>query len=220
MGAEDGDVGGTGIDPDVEGVAALGRTFGKVEEGGEFGVGLFEPDVGAFFFDEVGDLTSEVGGDDRSAIFFEENGKGDAPGALTRDAPVGTRLNRSIDAIAAPFGKPLDFIDFAERFIAELVDRDEELLDGAEDDGRLGTPAMGVAVGVGFLAKEGSFFREDLDDAGVAIEDVNAHELGDAAFVGEESVVIDRAKNGETVLLADGVIVRTVTGRDMDCTCS
>ena len=75
-------------------------------------------------------------------------------------------------------------------------------------------------MGVGFLAKEGSFFREDLDDAGVAIEDVNAHELGDAAFVGEESVVIDRAKNGETVLLADGVIVRTVTGRDMDCTCS
>ena len=50
MSIHHGDVAGTGVDPNVEGVAALRGTFGKVEERGEFGIGFFEPNVGAFFF--------------------------------------------------------------------------------------------------------------------------------------------------------------------------
>jgi hypothetical protein len=33
---------------------------GEVEEGGEFGVGFFEPDIGAEGFDERGDLVAMV----------------------------------------------------------------------------------------------------------------------------------------------------------------
>ena len=79
---EDGDVAGAGVDPDVEGVAAFAGASGKVEEGGEFVVGFFEPDIGAVFFNEVGDFVSDVGIDDGFAFWIEEDGNGDAPGAL------------------------------------------------------------------------------------------------------------------------------------------
>ena len=209
------DVAGTRVDPDVEGVAALRRAFRKAEELGEFDVGFFEPNVGAFFLDEIGNLLGQFGGDDGTAVFVKEDRKRHTPGALTGDTPVGTGLDRAVDAVAAPLGQPLDLIDFAQGFFSELVDGDEELLDRAEDDGGLGTPAMWVAVLVGFFAEQCAFFLEEFNDGGVRFEDVDTNEVGQAAFVGELSVVVDRAENFEPILLADYVVVRTVTGSDV-----
>ena len=82
VGIENGDVRGAGIDPDVKGVAALCGAFGKAEKGGEVGVGFLKPNVRSFFFDEVGDLPGEVGGNDGSAVLVKEDRKWNPPGAL------------------------------------------------------------------------------------------------------------------------------------------
>ena len=60
MSIENGNVRGAGIDPNIEGIATLRRTFGKVEKLGELGVGFFEPHVGAFFFNKVRDLSRKL----------------------------------------------------------------------------------------------------------------------------------------------------------------
>ena len=178
MSIHHGDVAGTGVDPNVEGVAALRGTFGKAEELGEFDVGFFEPNVGAFFLDEIGDLLGKLGGDDGLGVSIKEDRKRHTPGPLTGDTPVGTGFDRAVDAVAAPLGQPLDLIDFAQGFFSELVDGDEELLDRAEDDGGLGTPTMWVAVLVGFFAEQCAFFLEEFNDGGVRFEDVDTYEIG------------------------------------------
>ena len=86
---------------------------GEVEEGGEFGVGFFEPDIGAEGFDEGSDLASDGGVEDGFAVVVED-GEGDAPCALTADAPVRAAFSGAVDAGAAPVGEPLDAVDFGE----------------------------------------------------------------------------------------------------------
>ena len=79
---------------------------------------------------------------------------------------------------------------------------------------------MRVAVSVCFLSEECSFFSEDLHDAGIPLKDVGPNKFRQATFVSKKSVVIDRAENLESVLLADGVIISTVTGSNVNRTCS
>ena len=51
---ENGDVRTAGVDPDVQRVAAFAKAGTEPEAGAKFLVGEFEPDIGAFFFYEVG----------------------------------------------------------------------------------------------------------------------------------------------------------------------
>ena len=147
--AEDGLVTHAGIDPDVEGVVSFGRARGKSEHGSEFGVGHFEPRVGAAFFHQVGHPADEIGVEDRFAFRSVEDGQRHAPAALAADAPVGAGFHRAGDALEAPVGNPLGIVDCLYCIGAQVVDADEELLDGAEDDGRFGTPAVRIRMLVG-----------------------------------------------------------------------
>ena len=97
------------------------------------------------------------------------------------------------------------------------VDLDEELLDGAEDDGCLRAPAVRILVDVFFVAEDRALRSEDLDDALVAGEDVLAHELGQSAFGGVFAIGIDGRKDIEPVLASGLVVVRAVAGSDVDC---
>ena len=145
-----------GIDPDVEGVVSFGRARGKCEHGGEFGIGHFEPSVGAAFFHQVGHAADEVGVEDWFAFRSIEDGQRHAPAALAANAPIGAGFHRAGDALEAPVGDPLRIVDRFERVGAEVVDADEELLDGAEDDGRFGAPAVRIRMLVGRHAEEGA----------------------------------------------------------------
>ena len=82
MGVHHGGVGAAGIDPDIERVPAFFQTGGKAELGGEFVIGSFEPDVRAFFLDEIRDLVRQFGGKDRLVVFIKENGQRHPPCAL------------------------------------------------------------------------------------------------------------------------------------------
>jgi len=79
---------------------------------------------------------------------------------------------------------------------------------------------MRVGVLVFLLPEQVAAFREDLDDASVGFENVFPDEFREADFFGEISFVIDRGKDGESVLLAGDVIVRAVAGGDVDGSCS
>ena len=181
-----------GIDPHIERVAAFFHACGQAETAGEFGIALFEPEVGAFAFDRIGDLARKLCREDRLAIGAKENRQRHAPGALTRDAPIGPRLDRAIDAVAAPRGKPLDLVDLLKRLATQRFERDEELLDRAKNDRRFRAPAMRVGMFVNFATKQMSALGEDLDDAFVRFEHMRADEFREPAFGSELAFIVDR----------------------------
>jgi len=121
-----------------------------------------------------------------------------------------------VDAIARGRGQPGDLVDLAEGLLTDGVDLDEELLDGAKDDGRLGPPAVRILVDVFFVAQDRALRGEDLDDAVVAGKDVLADEVGQTALGGVFALGIDRRKDVEPVLAASLVVVRAVSGSDVD----
>src|SRR5436305_11263520 len=70
-----------------------------------------------------------------------------APAALSRDHPVGTRFNRSRDAVFAPCRDPFHFIvNGFERSATQGIDPDEELINVAKDDRRFRAPAIRIRM--------------------------------------------------------------------------
>ena len=119
------------------------------------------PGVGGLLHEEVDDEFVDGGIFQRLAAFAaEEDGDGDAPDALAGDAPVGAGGDHVGDALLAPGGVPGDALDFVEGALAEgggaqfrrcAVGHggfhvDEPLLGGADDDGVVAAPAVGVGV--------------------------------------------------------------------------
>ena len=103
---------GAGLEPDVEDVhlfAELGVAAGAGGSGREdlFG-GAGVPGVGGLFHEEVDDEFVDGGIFQRlGALAAEEDGDGDAPGALAADAPVWARLPACpCDALLAPGRNP------------------------------------------------------------------------------------------------------------------
>ena len=146
------DMRAAGIDPHIKRVAALLHARGQAKKRREFRIGFLEPDVGAFAVEEIRHLVGEFGGEDGLVVLIEENRQWHTPGALTRDAPIRPRLDSAVDAVAAPRGQPFDLVDFPQRFATQGFERDEELFDGAEDDGRFRAPAMWIRVLVNLAA--------------------------------------------------------------------
>ena len=166
--------------------------------------------------DEVGDLVDERGIEDGLVVGVVERGQRDAPTALARDAPVGARFDRAVDAVAAPGRQPFDLVDGAQGRGAQFVHADEELVHRPEDDRHLGPPAMRVGVVDLALARQRVDLPEHFDDVRVGVENVLADQLGHAAFLGEAAIVVDGREDGQTVLAADEVIVVAVAGGDVD----
>src|SRR5206468_2494927 len=90
----------------------------------------------------------------RVALLVVEDRDRQAPGALARDAPVGARVDHAADAVLAPVGDEIGFVDGFLRESAErssaakwLVHRDEPLFRRAKDDRLFAAPVVRVAVG-------------------------------------------------------------------------
>ena len=108
-----------GINPHVQRVVGFGGGFRafpilRLHERPKFGGGFFEPDVRAVFFNQIGGVADDLGVEDRFAFGVVKRGNRHAPGALARDAPVGTRLHRAFDAVDAPVRHPFDAVNFGE----------------------------------------------------------------------------------------------------------
>ena len=139
------------------------------------------------------------------------------------------------DAVFAPGGIPGDAPDLVEGALAEGDGRagrvgvvgcgrhgsfhgDEPLLGGAEDDGVVAAPAVGVGVVEVGLAHEGAAGADEIDDDGVGLEDLEAlvAELGGG--VAEAAGGVDVAELGEAVAGAGEKVVGAVRGGGVDGT--
>ena len=109
----------TGINPNVQGVAALRRPLGKIEKGSPFSIRFFKPDVGAFLLNEIGNFLGQISRDDGLTIFLKENRKRNTPSSLTRNTPVRPGFDSSVNTITTPIGKPLNIINLTESLFAK-----------------------------------------------------------------------------------------------------
>src|SRR5256714_7582267 len=165
-------MGNAGIDPDVDRIGAMTRAFGQPEFTGKRGVIKFEPDVRAAFLDDVRQLPDNFWIEDRFAFWRIKNRQRYAPTALTRDHPIRPRFDRARDPVLAPGRNPFHAFDRGERIRAQIVDPDEELFDGAEDDRRLRAPAIRIGVLVRLGCKQHTFWAPQHTDDRAWIENI------------------------------------------------
>ena len=110
-----------------------------------------------------------------------------------------------------------------------MVNTNEPLVHGAENDRGFAAPAKGVAVMVIFLVQEGAAEAQFVQDGrvGVALavffqrglaDHLRRHLLFDGQIVGESeaAVVINGRINGQAVLASKLVVLQAVAGGDMD----
>src|SRR5437588_12006812 len=91
-----------------------------------------------------------------------------APAALSRGHPVGTRFNRSRDAVFAPCRDPFHFIvDCFERSATQRVDANEKLIDVAKDDRCFRPPAIWIRMMKLFFAKKHLAVSKQFNNVGV-----------------------------------------------------
>ena len=141
------------------------------------------------------------------------DGDGDTPVSLTGYAPVAGIGYEIVESGASrPFGIPFDLGNLGEKLFLNLWDRNEPLLSGAADDGRLASPAVTVAVGNLHSAQEE--VAERLDYLIVCLADIETRE--NAGILGEVARAVDGAENLKFFADADKVVVPAVSGRDMD----
>ena len=57
-------VGRTGINPNIQGVAALYSPIGKIKKRNPFSIRLFKPNVGAVLLNKIGNFLSQISRDD------------------------------------------------------------------------------------------------------------------------------------------------------------
>ena len=198
-GVHDGHVGTAGIDPDVQRILALLPGLRQAEAFAQVFIGKLKPDVGAVGLHHIRDFADQGGVQNGLSVFVKEDGQGHAPGALAGDAPVRARLHGAVNAVAAPGGQPLHLVYFFQGLRSQPVHGDEELLHGAEDDGRLGTPAVRVLVAVFLHAEKVVVLLQHGDDVLVGVKDVLAHQGGNAHFFRVLAVVVHGGKDGQSV---------------------
>ena len=151
-----------------------------------------------------------------AGFLVQEHRKRHAPGALARNAPVGTRLDHARDALLAPSGNPLHAADRGQRVAAEsrFFHAQEPLRRRAEDHRRLVAPAMRIAVAVRLVVDQFSGLLDRLDDLRVRVE--NRESFEERRADDKAAVVPDRVVDRQVVAPAHLVVVGAVAGRRVD----
>ena len=145
-----GEVGGTGVEPAVQGIGLLGEAgFGTAVGAGEALRQdllrlLGEPGVGAFGGEELGDgVDGLIGADGLAAVLAVEHGNGQAPLALAGDAPVVALSDHGLHPVNAPAGHPAHIVARGDGLFLEGLHGAEPLGRGPEDDVGLGSASSG-----------------------------------------------------------------------------
>ena len=73
---------------------------------------------------------------------------------------------------------------------------------------------------MGALSSEGTFLFQEFDDTGIRLEDIFADKIGQAAFLGVATIVIDGREQREPALHAEMVVVLAMAWRDMNAACA
>jgi hypothetical protein len=118
-------VGGAGVEPDVQNVPHLlpfedGIVVPKEALGGPFG----KPGVGPFCREGVHDTLVDLGViQDLARLAVDEDGDGNAPGALTGDDPVRALLDHGAEPVLAAGGEELRLVDGLQGNVAQPMAR-------------------------------------------------------------------------------------------------
>ncbi len=151
-----------------------------------------------------------------AGLLVDQQGDGHAPGPLARDAPVRAVAHHGLDAGAAPVRGPGDALDLAQGGVPQALPlhADEPLGGGAEDDGGLVAPAVGIAVGEACRLDQGAPGLEGVHDLLVGAEDMLAGEEGG---VGQEAAVAAHGVlHPQAVAVADQIIIQAMAGGGVD----
>ena len=152
-----------------------------------------------------------------AAVLAAHGRHGDAPDPLAADAPVGAGLHHVVDAVVSPAGDPAHLVvDDAERRVLELRHVDEPLVRGAEDDGLLAAPAVGVAVHQPALSQQPTAGPQHFEGLRPPLLQRHAGHDGDVLF--EAPRAVHGARDPEPVADARLVVLHAVSGGGVDAT--
>ena len=213
-------MGGAGIKPAVQRVGLLGEVdsaaVGALERLGQNILRLqLKPGVAAPLLEKGGHgFDGLLGADGLVAVLAVEHGDGQAPAALTGDAPVIALTDHGAHAVLAPGRQPAHVLTGLYGGLLKGVHGAEPLGSGAEDDGALAAPAVGVAVDDLLGGKEGAALFHVLKNDRVGL--VCAHAGVFAGIVGVAALIIHGDDHVHAVAQAGEVVVGTETGSGMD----
>ena len=177
--------------------------------------GHVKPGVGALFGKHIGDgLDGVVVADRLAAVLAVHHGDGQAPTALTGDAPVIALADHALDAVLTPGGDPAHLLTGGGRFVFERIHGAEPLRRGAEDDGVLAAPAVGVAVDDVLAGKQGAGFLHVFENDGVGL--LGGHTGVLAGIVGVAALIVHGHHHLHAVAQTGQVVVCTEAGGGMD----
>src|ERR1019366_1472707 len=212
----------TGFEPYVDGVHLLAKlrpsALGAPDSGGKNRFrGVFVPGVSALASEQLDDRAIHRSIVEKFlASFALKHRDGDTPDALARNTPVGAGGDHVRDALFAPSRVPFPFLDFFQRTAAQRAagdlafHRDEPLLGGAEDDGIVTPPAVGIGVLDLVNTEQYSVVvYQQLDDGGVRLEDLLALILGQP--VAQDAALVHVAMQIKTIFDAGDEVVRAVS---------
>ncbi len=174
-----------------------------------------KPCVAALLFEDTGNgLDSLVSADGLMAILAVEHGDGQTPAALTGDAPVAALADHGAHAILAPGRQPAHVFAGGHGVLLEGVDRAEPLGSGAEDNGALAAPAVGIAVNNILGGKEHTALFHVVKNDGVGF--VGGHTGVLAGVIGVATLIVNRNDHFHTVAHTGQIVVRAEAGRGVD----
>ena len=218
---EHGGPGGAGVKPDVENIRFLAPVLAAAVWAFEaFGNDVLEislePVVAArrMFGEAVADFAHPFGiVPGLAAVFADKGDDGDAPLALTGNAPVRTGGDHIMDTIAAPGGNPGYFVvNGVQGPLAEIVlfHADEPLGRGAENERLFAAPAARIGVRDVPAVHERAGFLQLFENGFVGVENIHTREKGNSRQ--EDSGVVHGRQDIQIVLQARFVVIGAVAG--------
>ncbi len=212
-----------GVEPDIEDILFLDQFAGSAGATGlradKIGERPGEPGIGPLAAENFGD-----GGGDLliiehlTASLAPDGGKGNPPGPLAGEAPVGPGSHHSGDPFPTPAGNPLHLCDGGDGLLpqagAGLIHGDKPLFGGPEDYRFFAAPAVGVAVGDFFLAQQGTTGLQIGNNLFVALED---KEPGiSPGLGGEVAPIIHRREDRQVMFQATQIILAAMPRGGVD----
>ena len=145
-----------------------------------------------------------------AAVFTIKYGNGHTPLTLTGDAPIGALLDHGLHTVLAPGRIPLHILGGSHSSLLKIIYRAEPLRGGAENDGLMATPAMGILVDDLFQRKQSADFFQMLRNGLVGLIGGQPGEL--SGLLRQSALGIHRYNGGDLrVLLAHDKVIHTVT---------
>ena len=161
------------------------------------------PCVNATLFDDIHDVGHAVLREQSIAgTAVVERRDRDTPGALTRDTPFAAVLDEVLQSLSSGSRHEVDILESCHGAATDVGYVGEPLLCGADDDGKLGPPVVGILVFVPVLGDQQAPGFNVFENSGVSItQDALSTQpcrVAGHGLVGEFAVVVHGGESRDT----------------------